>query len=65
MAKTPKTSLSYYPQESKLQNSECEVHQVGANDYGSQNLSSLGLIVQAVGGAQIFIDGGGGGGNGA
>jgi hypothetical protein len=30
-----------YPKDSKFQNSEYEVHQVGPKDYGSQNFSFL------------------------
>jgi hypothetical protein len=47
------------PYEPELQNSEYAGHQVGPKDSGSQNFSSLGLMV---GGAQISVNGGGDGG---
>jgi hypothetical protein len=41
------------------QNFEYAGHQVGLKDSGSQNFSSLDLMVEAVGGAQISVNGGG------
>jgi hypothetical protein len=37
-------SYGRYPKDSKFQNSEYKVHQVGPKDYGSQNFNSLAFI---------------------
>jgi hypothetical protein len=43
-----------YPKEPEFENSEYAGHQVGPNEAGNQNFSSLGLVAKAVGVAQIF-----------
>jgi hypothetical protein len=54
------------PWEPEFQNSEYEVHQVGPNDFGSQNFSFLAHKAEAVGVTHICANGGGDGdGNGA
>jgi hypothetical protein len=50
-----------YPKEPELENSKYAGHQVGLKDSGSQNFRSLGFMVKAVGGAQISVNGDGGG----
>jgi hypothetical protein len=42
-----------YPKDSKFQNSEYEVHQVGPKDYGSQNFSFLASIGTELASIQI------------
>jgi hypothetical protein len=43
-----------YPKDSKFQNSEYEVHQVGPKDYGSQNFTFLAFIGTELVSRQIF-----------
>jgi hypothetical protein len=54
-SKTAKTSLRWLPEpEPELQNSKYAGHQVGPKNSESQNFSFLGLMVLAVGLAQIL-----------
>jgi hypothetical protein len=45
LTKFQKPSQGGYPKELELRNSEYAGHQVGSNEAGSQNFSSLGLMV--------------------
>jgi hypothetical protein len=56
LTKSQKPLQGGYPYEPELKNSEYAEHQVGLNDTGSQNFSSQGLMVLAVGDLDLDLE---------